>query len=348
MTMNRHSVQRQRIGPAVRRLRRLQGLTLDQLAEAAAVSPSHLSRLERSQTLPSFPVMAKIADALDVDVNEFVRLEHDVTHLDDELSWYLGMLALPDEANQELFGLTIETRRALVECLNQLTQIKLTPHDVQEQIDQSVASGGEESIAGLASLIERSGMDSTGLVRALLTLNLVDGRQSTLIAGPSLLPITPGNDLLQPYRWAFPDAALDPSAGQWWRSANEAGSGRSAADRPSRIVISVQALASGLGAAIARSVRSVIDQDELVEVGITDRQLGTVNLALAGGFGVAEQLVTRRGAKGGDHVALWVGAERSVAALDRAIDGIWQSLSAAERDPGTVRARLQQLEAPQE
>jgi len=292
--------------------------------------------------------MAKIADALDVDVNEFVRLEHDVTHLDDELAWYLGMLALPDDANQELFGLTIETRRALVECLNQLTQIELTPHDVQEQIEEVVASGGEESIAGLAPLIERSGMDAIGLVRVLLTLNMVDGRQSMLIAGPSLLPITPGNALLEPYRWAFPGAALDPSAGQWWRGANQSGSGRSSAKRPSRIVISVQALASGLGADIARSMRSVIDQDELVEVGITDRQLGTVNLALAGGFGVAEQLVSRRGAKGGNHVALWVGAERSVAALDQAVDHIWQSLSAAERDPGTVRARLQQIETSQE
>jgi transcriptional regulator with XRE-family HTH domain len=347
MAMNRHSVQRQRIGPAVRRLRRLKGLTLDQLAEAAAVSPSHLSRLERSQTLPSFPVMAKIADALDVDVNEFVRLEHDVTHLDDELAWYLGMLALPDEANQELFGLTIETRRALVDCLNQLTQFELTPHDVQEQIEQAIGSGSEATLAELAPLVERSGMDSIGLMRALLTLSMVDGRQAMLIAGPSLLPISQGNELLEPYRWAFPEAPLDPIAGQWWRSAGRSAGGRSSSDRPSRLVISVQALASGLGTTIAHSVRSVIDQDELVEVGITERQLGSVNLALAGGFGVAEQLVSRRGAKGGNHVALWIGAERVVAALDRTIDGIWQSLSSAERDPGTVRARLQQLESPQ-
>lgn len=345
--MNRHAVQRQRIGPAVRRLRRLKGLTLDQLAEAAAVSPSHLSRLERSQTLPSFPVMAKIADALEVDVNEFVRLEHDVTHLDDELAWYLGMLALPDEANHELFGLTIETRRALVDCLNQLTQFELTPHDVQEQIEKAIGSGSEASLAELAPLVERSGMGPIGLMRALLTLSMVDGRQAMLIAGPSLLPISPGNEMLEPYRWAFPEAPLDPNAGQWWRSAGRSAGGRSSPDRPSRIVISVQALASSLGTNIARSVRSVIDQDELVEVGITERQLGTVNLALAGGFGMAEQLVSRRGAKGGNHVALWIGAERTVATLDRAIDGIWQSLSAAERDPGTVRARLQQLETPQ-
>jgi transcriptional regulator with XRE-family HTH domain len=348
MAMNRHSVQRQRIGPAVRRLRRLKGLTLDQLAEAAAVSPSHLSRLERSQTLPSFPVMAKIADALDVDVNEFVRLEHDVTHLDDELAWYLGMLALPEEANQELFGLTIETRRAFVECLNRLTQFELTPHDVQEQVEQVLAAGDDEGLAALAQLVERAGMDSVGLMRVLLTLSILDGRQSMLIAGPSLLPIVPGNDMLEPYRWAFPGAPLDPSVGQWWRANQQSGSGGSSAEGPSRIVISVQALASGLGAHIARSVRSVIDQDELVEVGITDRQLGTVNLSLAGGFGVAEQLVTRRGAKGGNHVALWVGAERSVAALNQVIDRIWQSLSAAEREPGTVRARLRQLETTQE
>ena len=82
--MKRQTTQRQRIGPAVRRLRRERGLTLDALAEAAHVSPSHLSRLERSQTLPSFPVLAKIAEALEADVNEFVRLEQDVAKLDIE------------------------------------------------------------------------------------------------------------------------------------------------------------------------------------------------------------------------------------------------------------------------
>ena len=344
--MNRHSVQRQRIGPAVRRLRRSRGMTLDQLAEAAAVSPSHLSRLERSQTLPSFPVMAKIAEALDVDVNEFVRLEHDVTHMDDELGWYLNLLALPDDVNQEFFGLTIEARRALVTCLDRLTMLNLTPYSVQEQVERALDAGGENAnLSALAPLIERSGMDCVGLTRALFILNVLVGRQTMLIAGPSLLPITPGNGLVEPYRWAFPSAPLDPLVAQWWQRPNEMIAGRSSIDRPSRLVVSVQALASPLGVAITRSVLSIIDQDELVEVAVTERQLGTVNVLVSGGYGLVEQLVSRRGAKGSSHVALWLSGAQRVSEVEAVVDRTWDSLTSTERDPATVRDRLTQLES---
>src|SRR5205814_3862837 len=78
----RVSVQRQRIGPAIRKLRRTNGLTLDDLASQAGISASHLSRLERGQTLPSFTVLAQIAHVLGTSVDEFVQLEQDVTALD--------------------------------------------------------------------------------------------------------------------------------------------------------------------------------------------------------------------------------------------------------------------------
>src|SRR5579885_3127138 len=115
--MKRRSTPRQRIGPAVRRLRRQQGLTLDALAAAAEVSPSHLSRLERSQTLPSFPVLAKIAEALGADVNQLVQLEHDVAELDMELERFLDILGIPDEQRAEILVLSIEARRDLVNRL---------------------------------------------------------------------------------------------------------------------------------------------------------------------------------------------------------------------------------------
>ena len=50
--LQRPVVQRQRIGPAIRKLRHEQSLTLDDLAAQAGISASHLSRLERGQTLP--------------------------------------------------------------------------------------------------------------------------------------------------------------------------------------------------------------------------------------------------------------------------------------------------------
>ena len=44
--------ERQYIGAEIRRLRLERGMTLDDLAEAAMISASHLSRVERGLTLP--------------------------------------------------------------------------------------------------------------------------------------------------------------------------------------------------------------------------------------------------------------------------------------------------------
>ena len=42
-------------GPRIREARLARGQTLDSLALAAGISASHLSRLERGMTAPSFP-----------------------------------------------------------------------------------------------------------------------------------------------------------------------------------------------------------------------------------------------------------------------------------------------------
>src|SRR5688572_21027365 len=97
-------IQRQRIGPAIRKLRRNNDLTLDGLASQAGISASHLSRLERGQTLPSFTVLAQIAHVLGVSVDEFVQLELDVTALDAEFGDSLAQLGFSDEAKRELLA----------------------------------------------------------------------------------------------------------------------------------------------------------------------------------------------------------------------------------------------------
>jgi transcriptional regulator with XRE-family HTH domain len=54
------------LGQHIRRLRRERGMTLEQLASLAGISASHLSRLERGQTQPSFKVAAALANHLGV------------------------------------------------------------------------------------------------------------------------------------------------------------------------------------------------------------------------------------------------------------------------------------------
>ena len=109
----RPGVQRQRIGPAIRRMRRMKGLTLDELASQAGISASHLSRLERGQTLPSFQVLSDIAHVLGADVDDFVRLESEVTTLDAEFQDMLDARGFPEDLQLELLSTSIELRQAL-------------------------------------------------------------------------------------------------------------------------------------------------------------------------------------------------------------------------------------------
>jgi transcriptional regulator with XRE-family HTH domain len=120
----RPHVQRQRIGPAIRRMRRTQGMTLDDLASQAGISASHLSRLERGQTLPSFQVLSDLAHVLGADVDEFVRLESEVTTLDAEFQEILDARGFSEDLQQELMSTSIELRQALFDSFKALGATK--------------------------------------------------------------------------------------------------------------------------------------------------------------------------------------------------------------------------------
>ncbi|WEO99647.1 XRE family transcriptional regulator [Streptomyces sp. FXJ1.172] len=66
------------LGGRVQRLRHGLGLTLQQLADAAAVSVSMLSSVERSQKAPTVVVLARIADGLGVPLAELVAEPDDL------------------------------------------------------------------------------------------------------------------------------------------------------------------------------------------------------------------------------------------------------------------------------
>jgi XRE family transcriptional regulator, regulator of sulfur utilization len=60
------------LGARIREGRRDRGLTLQELAEAAAVSASMLSSVERGRKAPTIVVLARIADGLGVSLNELI------------------------------------------------------------------------------------------------------------------------------------------------------------------------------------------------------------------------------------------------------------------------------------
>ncbi|MCU0671318.1 MAG: helix-turn-helix domain-containing protein [Myxococcota bacterium] len=59
------------LGARVRELRRNRGWTLEDLAHAADVHATHLSAVERGKRNPTVGVLAKLADALDVQLSAF-------------------------------------------------------------------------------------------------------------------------------------------------------------------------------------------------------------------------------------------------------------------------------------
>jgi DNA-binding XRE family transcriptional regulator len=71
-------------GAAVALFRRTRGLSQEDLAWDAGISTTHLSRIERGRTNPSWLVMVNIAEALDCELveifDEAVRGEVEVRH----------------------------------------------------------------------------------------------------------------------------------------------------------------------------------------------------------------------------------------------------------------------------
>lgn len=111
---------RQRIGPTIKIRRHQLSMSLNTLAEEAGISPSHLSRIERGLTVPSYDVLDRIADALGSDLSALRTEEEQARSVDDQLDNLFSRLGLDDNARLELLQLSHETREALASALQRL------------------------------------------------------------------------------------------------------------------------------------------------------------------------------------------------------------------------------------
>ena len=66
------SIEGQRFGEALRRLRRERGLSQERLAEAANLTDDYIGFIERGENVPTLTVILKLAKALSVDAAELV------------------------------------------------------------------------------------------------------------------------------------------------------------------------------------------------------------------------------------------------------------------------------------
>ena len=60
-----------KLGPKIRRLRRLRGLTIEEVAEKADLTKGFISQLERDKTVPSITTLKQVLDVLGVDMATF-------------------------------------------------------------------------------------------------------------------------------------------------------------------------------------------------------------------------------------------------------------------------------------
>jgi transcriptional regulator with XRE-family HTH domain len=104
---------RQRIGPVIKALRQEQQLSLQVVAERAGISPSHLSRIERGLTVPSYDVLDRIADAIGSDLTSLRSDEKSARTVDDRLNAFFDRMGLSESARRELLQLSPESRAEL-------------------------------------------------------------------------------------------------------------------------------------------------------------------------------------------------------------------------------------------
>lgn len=68
--------ERELVGKRIQELRKAQGLSQDQIAERADISPNYLSRIERGKENPTLDMLIKLAHALDVEMWEMFDFGH--------------------------------------------------------------------------------------------------------------------------------------------------------------------------------------------------------------------------------------------------------------------------------
>lgn len=82
------------LGNKIRERRKVLGLTQEQLAELAGISVNFLARMEMTARTPSLETLARIADALSVEVSDLLKSETSVDQLTraKDIAYCLGLL----------------------------------------------------------------------------------------------------------------------------------------------------------------------------------------------------------------------------------------------------------------
>jgi transcriptional regulator with XRE-family HTH domain len=328
-------------------LRHAKDLTLDDLAEQAGISASHLSRLERGHTLPSFTVLAGIAHVLGVSIDEFAKLEQDVTVLDAELADELARIGFQEDTRNEMLSLSIDGRKELYDRITSLASVPATPESTQEQATRAIM---EHGLVGAASTLNRlignAGLDSVAFSRALVWLDTTPGQQRVVIASPGALR-QPANKIIETIQQSGANPVVSPEVTAW-ASQEQARRSRK------QLIIDRKLLASfaqrgtwtkGSSAADAVSIQDTLQsyvdgiQGGTLEVAMTDSELGSVNYLITETDVLIES--PKHSADEVPHFGIVLRGNDAAEAASRGFDALWNQIPARDKDTDAALDWLQ-------
>lgn len=94
------------LGRRIRSLRSVKGWTQQELGNRADINYKFLGEIERGQQNPSFGVLAKIATALEVELPELFRFEHEISDRNELEARIRQILkTIPDDALRQILML---------------------------------------------------------------------------------------------------------------------------------------------------------------------------------------------------------------------------------------------------
>jgi len=97
-------------GARIKSLRESKGWTQEYLAEKMNISPNYLSSIERGKENPTFDMLMKLSDSLEVEMWELFEFGHEVSRK--ELKEMLNRFV--KETDEEKLKLAVKVMRALV------------------------------------------------------------------------------------------------------------------------------------------------------------------------------------------------------------------------------------------
>ena len=98
-------------GMRMKELRAARNLSQEQLADKSGISPKYMSRIEMGLHFPSFDIITKLANALQVEVKDFFEFAHEAKNTKELKEMISSLLK---EADDERLRLAVKVLRALV------------------------------------------------------------------------------------------------------------------------------------------------------------------------------------------------------------------------------------------